>query len=108
LIAPQTCLSTFHCVLPCAVHEEDISIVLSYVATLFNCLARSSVSAATAFQSTDAFINCVTRSLGEAFNVASHVMMGFLDPQALADPFASEDSSSQLTALGYPFPLAIS
>jgi hypothetical protein len=82
--------------------------VLSYVATLFNCLTLSSVSAATAFPSTDAFIDCVARSMGEAFNVASRVKIGYLDLQALADPFSSEDSSSQLTALGYLFSLTIS
>jgi hypothetical protein len=58
--------------------------------------------------STRAFIDCVARRLGEAFHVASRVMMEILDLQALADPFAFEDSPSELTALGYLFPSTIS
>jgi hypothetical protein len=41
-------------------------------------------------------------------NVASRVKIGYSDLQALADPFSSEDSSSQLTALGYLLSLTIS
>lgn len=58
---------------------KRFSNVLSSVVTLLYCSTCSSITDGRASPSTDALIDGVARSLGEAFDVASRAMMGYLD-----------------------------